>query len=220
MDDGLDAAGDVDEGALRGLAQVLLGDDGVVVGDRPDTDGRLARALGWRFALVWSGVTSSRGPAPDPAPDVVAADLAELVADPVMRSLRSLVVPYRTLLAVCEGPAVLHRVRALQIRLSRSPPPHAEVVTRGEALPAVRELTLTHGGKHGGLDLTWLDDTPLMSRLERLAVVTAFDALGALQLGLELLELPAGTRNGEEPYEDCAAREIREETGMEAGRLQ
>ena len=37
--------------------------------------------------------------------------------------------------------------------------------------------------------------------------------------GLDLLELPAGTRDGEEPYEDCAAREIREETGMEAGTL-
>lgn len=36
----------------------------------------------------------------------------------------------------------------------------------------------------------------------------------------DLLELPAGTRDGEEPYEECAAREIREETGMEAGRLQ
>lgn len=36
----------------------------------------------------------------------------------------------------------------------------------------------------------------------------------------DLLELPAGTRNGEEPYEECAAREIREETGMEAGQLQ
>lgn len=34
-----------------------------------------------------------------------------------------------------------------------------------------------------------------------------------------LLELPAGTRDGEEPYEECAAREIREETGMEAGTL-
>jgi ADP-ribose pyrophosphatase len=38
--------------------------------------------------------------------------------------------------------------------------------------------------------------------------------------GTDLLELPAGTRDGDEPFEECAAREIREETGMEAGRLQ
>jgi 8-oxo-dGTP pyrophosphatase MutT (NUDIX family) len=38
--------------------------------------------------------------------------------------------------------------------------------------------------------------------------------------GREILELPAGTREEGEPYEECAAREIREETGMEAGRLQ
>src|SRR5215216_7875369 len=37
--------------------------------------------------------------------------------------------------------------------------------------------------------------------------------------GLDLLELPAGTRDGEEPYEECAAREVREETGMEASQL-
>lgn len=37
--------------------------------------------------------------------------------------------------------------------------------------------------------------------------------------GGDLLELPAGTRDGEEPFEECAAREIREETGMEAGQL-
>ena len=35
----------------------------------------------------------------------------------------------------------------------------------------------------------------------------------------DLIELPAGTRDGDEPYEECAAREIREETGMEAGTL-
>lgn len=35
----------------------------------------------------------------------------------------------------------------------------------------------------------------------------------------DLLELPAGTRNGDEPFEECAARELREETGMEAGKL-
>ena len=38
--------------------------------------------------------------------------------------------------------------------------------------------------------------------------------------GKDLLELPAGTRNSAEPYEDCAARETREETGMEAGSLE
>jgi ADP-ribose pyrophosphatase len=37
--------------------------------------------------------------------------------------------------------------------------------------------------------------------------------------GMDLLELPAGTRDGNEPYEECAAREIREETGMEAATL-
>lgn len=37
--------------------------------------------------------------------------------------------------------------------------------------------------------------------------------------GTDLLELPAGTRNGNEPFEECAARETREETGMEAGTL-
>jgi ADP-ribose pyrophosphatase len=36
---------------------------------------------------------------------------------------------------------------------------------------------------------------------------------------MDMLELPAGTRDGDEPFEECAAREIREETGMEAGKL-
>lgn len=36
----------------------------------------------------------------------------------------------------------------------------------------------------------------------------------------DLLELPAGTRDEDEPFEKCAAREIREETGMEARKLQ
>ncbi len=34
--------------------------------------------------------------------------------------------------------------------------------------------------------------------------------------GQDMLELPAGTRDSDEPYEECAAREIREETGIEA----
>ena len=39
-------------------------------------------------------------------------------------------------------------------------------------------------------------------------------------VGKDLLELPAGTRDNDEPFEECAAREIREETGMQAGKLQ
>ncbi len=38
--------------------------------------------------------------------------------------------------------------------------------------------------------------------------------------GKDLLELPAGTRDGDESYDSCAAREIREETGMAAHKLE
>jgi HAD superfamily hydrolase (TIGR01450 family) len=52
----------------------------VMVGDRPSTDGGMARELGGRFALVLSGVTA-RGDLPvTPSPDVIADDLASLVA--------------------------------------------------------------------------------------------------------------------------------------------
>jgi ADP-ribose pyrophosphatase len=59
-------------------------------------------------------------------------------------------------------------------------------------------------------------------------VMLPIDELGNLVLvrqyrhaaGIDLLELPAGTRDGGESYESCAAREMREETGMAAGRLE
>ena len=57
-----------------------LGPVGTVVGDRPETDGRFARALGYRWALVLTGVTARSDLPVDPAPDVVAESLAELVA--------------------------------------------------------------------------------------------------------------------------------------------
>ncbi|MGI8663232.1 MAG: HAD-IIA family hydrolase [Acidimicrobiales bacterium] len=65
--------------AIVALVRASFGAEGTVVGDRPDTDGRFARALGWRFALVLSGVTIDAAGA-DPRPDVIAKDLATLIA--------------------------------------------------------------------------------------------------------------------------------------------
>jgi 4-nitrophenyl phosphatase len=62
------------------LVRALVGPEGVVVGDRPDTDGRFARALGFKFVLVLTGVTSAADLPVDPPPDEVAASLAALVA--------------------------------------------------------------------------------------------------------------------------------------------
>lgn len=65
------------------LVRQRLGTTGVMVGDRPSTDGAMADALGWPFALVLSGVTaavaSPDGEAiPIPPPAYVAADVGEL----------------------------------------------------------------------------------------------------------------------------------------------
>lgn len=62
-----------------------LGAVGTMVGDRLDTDGLFARALGWRFALVLSGVTTTAAGAV-PRPDLVAPDLAALVASALTSS--------------------------------------------------------------------------------------------------------------------------------------
>ena len=66
------------------LIRARFGSSGLVVGDRPSTDGALADALGWPFALVLSGVTQRDAPPggesiPEPPPPFVAADLAALV---------------------------------------------------------------------------------------------------------------------------------------------
>jgi 4-nitrophenyl phosphatase len=62
------------------LVRALVGSSGIGVGDRPDTDGRFARALGFDWGLVLSGVTRAGDLPVDPVPDLVASDLAALVA--------------------------------------------------------------------------------------------------------------------------------------------
>ena len=64
------------------MAELLLARHGaidVVVGDKPETDGRLAERLGARFGLVLTGVTSAEHLPVEPDPWEVAADLAQLV---------------------------------------------------------------------------------------------------------------------------------------------
>lgn len=63
------------------LVRAHLGADGIMVGDRPETDGLFAQAVGYDFGLVFSGVTAPADLPVDPAPAVVAADLQALVAD-------------------------------------------------------------------------------------------------------------------------------------------
>ena len=65
--------------AMVNLIRARVGAVEVVVGDRPSTDGALARRLSARFALVLSGVTDSDNVPVEPAPDVVAPDLGALV---------------------------------------------------------------------------------------------------------------------------------------------
>lgn len=67
------------EGAMVDLLRERFGDEGIVVGDRADTDGCFAVALGYRFALVLSGVVTAADLPVEPDPWVVADDLLQLV---------------------------------------------------------------------------------------------------------------------------------------------
>ena len=76
---------------IADLVRERFGTAGVMVGDRPSTDGAMADTLGWPFALVLSGVTAAVAPPggeaiPDPPPPFVAADLGALV-DPLVAAL-------------------------------------------------------------------------------------------------------------------------------------
>ena len=64
---------------MAALVRERLGPDGIVVGDRPDTDGAFAGALGYRFALVLTGVTRREDLPVHPSPALVAEDLLALV---------------------------------------------------------------------------------------------------------------------------------------------
>lgn len=70
-------------GPMCDLVRERLGTSGIVVGDRLDTDGALAHALGYRFALVLTGVTAVEHLTGDlggvQPPAVVGADAADVI---------------------------------------------------------------------------------------------------------------------------------------------
>ena len=61
------------------LLNKLGGSDGIMVGDRPDTDGKFAKNMGWEFGLVLSGVTKDSDLPVEPPHDKLANNLPELV---------------------------------------------------------------------------------------------------------------------------------------------
>lgn len=61
------------------LVHRQLGTNGIMVGDRADTDGLFAKVLGYDFALVLSGVVTKRDLPVEPTPATIHSDLAELV---------------------------------------------------------------------------------------------------------------------------------------------
>ena len=71
------------EAAMVALARRELAGTGIMVGDRPSTDGAFAQRLRWPFALVLSGAAGPDGEEaiPEPAPAIVADDLRAAVPD-------------------------------------------------------------------------------------------------------------------------------------------
>ncbi|MFZ5857244.1 MAG: NUDIX hydrolase [Chloroflexota bacterium] len=95
----------------------------------------------------------------------------------------------------------------------------SETLLKGRAFAIRRDLMRTPDGRETKFDIIEHGGS---------AVIIPLDEEGNLLFvrqyrhaaGQDLLELPAGTLDEGEPPEVCAAREIREETGFAAGKLQ
>ena len=94
-----------------------------------------------------------------------------------------------------------------------------EVLVQGRAFKVKRDTLKTPDGRETKLEIVEHGGSVVLFPVDEegnLLFVRQYRAA----VGRELLEFPAGTREGDEPFEACAAREMREETGMEAGKLQ
>ena len=96
---------------------------------------------------------------------------------------------------------------------------HSETLLQGRAFKIRRDLLKTPDGRETKFDIIEHGGSVIIIPVDsdgNLLFVRQYRHAASA----DLLELPAGTRDNDEPFEECAAREIREETGMEAGRLQ
>lgn len=95
----------------------------------------------------------------------------------------------------------------------------SEVLLQGRAFKIRRDTLMTPDGRETKYEIIEHGGSVVLVPVDQEGNVL-FVRQYRHATGRDLLELPAGTRDGEEPFEECAAREIREETGMEAGNLQ
>ena len=95
----------------------------------------------------------------------------------------------------------------------------SEILLQGRAFKVKRDTLKTPDGRETKLEIVEHSGSVVLCPVDdegNLLFVRQYRAA----VGKDLLELPAGTRDEDETFEKCAAREIREETGMEARTLQ
>lgn len=95
---------------------------------------------------------------------------------------------------------------------------HSETLMKGRAFTIRRDTMKTPDGRETKFDIVEHGGSVIIIPIDddgNLFFVRQYRHAA----GMDLLELPAGTRDGDEPFDQCAAREVREETGMEAGTL-
>jgi ADP-ribose pyrophosphatase len=96
---------------------------------------------------------------------------------------------------------------------------HSEIIFPGRAFTIRRDTLRLPDGRETRLDIVEHVGSVVIIPLEKDGSIL-FVRQYRHAAGLDLLELPAGTLNKDEPPETCALREIREETGMAAGTLE
>ena len=94
----------------------------------------------------------------------------------------------------------------------------SEILLKGRAFTIRRDTLKTPDGRETKFDIVEHGGSVILIPIDQDGNIY-FVRQYRHAAGMEMLELPAGTRDGDEPFEECAAREIREEIGMQAGKL-